>query len=364
MSGRCRQHRSLDPRHDHLTGVLFAVSATGVQRDGELSNDTNEDTSWDAVWSSAVSFDDEGWSAELRIPFSQLRFNAGENQTWGINAARFIRRRNETAWLELVPKNENGQASRMAHLTNLEGIRPKRHLELVPYTAARSEYIAPPRRRSVQRRLAHVCVGRARRQGRRHARLTLDATINPDFGQAEVDPAVVNLSAFETFYDEKRRFFIEGAEIFNNFGQGGSNNFFGFNTSDPDLLLPAHRPAAAGGRRGRLRRFASRDDDPRCGQADGQDGQRLEHRTDRCAHRQRGRQAGPGGHDGRMRVEPLTNYFVGRVRKDFSRGGAGLLATSVNRDLDTPLLTGLLTRQALVVGGDGYFFFDRRRTGS
>src|SRR5262249_42102204 len=112
-----------DPRHDHLTGVGFIVSAAGVQRDVIVSNDTNEDASWDAVWESAVSVDETGWSAELRIPLSQLRFAAG-NATWGVNLVRFIRRKNETDWLERVPKSENGLASRMVHLVGLEGISP------------------------------------------------------------------------------------------------------------------------------------------------------------------------------------------------------------------------------------------------
>ncbi len=164
----------LDPRHDHRTGVQFTVTAAGVQRDGVISNDTFTDDSWDAVWSSAVSHDAEGWSAELRIPFSQLRFNADEHQTWGINVSRFIRRKNETVWLEFWPKNDNGLASRMMHLAGLDGVRPRRRLELAPYAAARQEFVEAERWRSVQRRLAHVRLDRPRRQGigagRSHAR--------------------------------------------------------------------------------------------------------------------------------------------------------------------------------------------------
>src|SRR5207244_1543099 len=110
----------------HRTGVEFWITAAGVQRDSIISNDTFEDNAWDAVWSSAVSVDGQGWTAELRIPYSQLRFNAAESQTWGLNVARFIERKNETAWLELVPKNENGLASRMIPLTGLDGIRSGR----------------------------------------------------------------------------------------------------------------------------------------------------------------------------------------------------------------------------------------------
>lgn len=227
----------LDPRHDRRTGVELFISAAGVQRDAVISNDTFEDTSWDAVWASAVTIDSQGWSAELRIPYSQLRFNAADSQIWGLNVARFIRRRNETSWLELVPKNENGLASRMIPLTGLDGIRSGRHLELAPYTAMRQERVQPDKSgdpfNDGTRAFGSIGLDvKARVSGG----LTLDATINPDFGQAEVDPAVVNLSAFETFFQEKRRFFIEGSDIFSNFGLGGANNFFGFNMSDPDIF--------------------------------------------------------------------------------------------------------------------------------
>ena len=133
----------LDPMHDHKTGVQFRVSASNVQKDTVIFNDSWDDQTWDAVWQSATSIDPEGWTAEIRIPLSQLRFPASDRQTWGINVARFIRRKNETSWLELTRKTESGPASRMAHVSGLDGIHPKRHLELLPYTAARSEFIAP-----------------------------------------------------------------------------------------------------------------------------------------------------------------------------------------------------------------------------
>ncbi len=179
----------LDPRHDHRTGVQFTVTAAGVQRDGVISNDTFMDDSWDAVWSSAVSHDSEGWSAELRIPFSQLRFTADEHQIWGINVSRFIRRKNETVWLEFWPKNDNGLASRMMHLGGIDGVHPRRRLELAPYVAARQELVEadagdPFNDGSRTFGYAGLDFKASVRGG-----LLLDATINPDFGLAEVDPA-------------------------------------------------------------------------------------------------------------------------------------------------------------------------------
>src|SRR5258706_8547878 len=353
---------SLDPRHDQRTGVAFCITAAGVQRDSVISNDTFESESWDAVWSSAVSIDDQGWCAELRIPISQLRFNSADVQTWGINVSRFIRRKNETAWLELVPKNENGLASRMLDLTGLDGIRSGRHLELVPYAAARQEFIEPAHENDPfndgSRMFGSVGLDLKTRVS---SGLTLDATINPDFGQAEVDPAVVNLSQFETFFQEKRRFFIEGAEIFNNFGVGGSNNFFGFNTSDPNIFYSRRIGRAPQGNADG--EFV---DTPRAAPILG--AAKVTGKTangwslgvlNAVTGRGRARTV-TGAVRGKTEVEPLTNYFVARLQHDFSRGGAGFLTTSVARSLDTPQLKDKLASRASVFGADAFYFFDHR----
>jgi hypothetical protein len=352
----------LDPRHDHRTGVQFTVTAAGVQRDSVISNDTFTDDSWDAVWSSAVSRDDQGWSAELRIPFSQLRVSAGAAGTWGINVSRFIRRKNETVWLELWPKNDNGLASRMMHLSGVGDVRPRRRLELAPYVAARQEYLESD-------------AGNPFNDGSRFAGsvgvdakasvpggLVLDLTINPDFGQAEVDPAVVNLTAYETFFPEKRRFFIDGAEIFNNFGEGGSNSFFGFNTSNPNLFYSrriGRAPAVSIDGDfvaapvsttilGAAKLTGKTSNGWSVGVVEALTGrEHARHVTDAVR--------------GSTLVQPLTNLFVGRLQREFARGGAGVLTTSVIRELDTPLLANELTRRALVIGGDAYYFLDSRK---
>ena len=352
----------LDAMHDHQTGAAFQISAAGVQRDAILYNDTWDDSSWDSVWQSAVSIDAEGWTAELRIPLSQLRFTFGEHQTWGINAMRFIRRKNERDWLELVPKNQSGRASRMAHLTGLDGLRPKRHVALLPYTAGRAEFVQPSR------------VGNPFNDGSRAfatagvdlkwgvtSNLTLDGTVNPDFGQVEVDPAVVNLSQFETFFPEKRPFFVEGAQIFGNFGQGGANNFWGFNTSDPDIFYSRRigrtpqvspsgeftdLPAAT-----TILGAAKLTGKTRNGWSFGL----LNAVTDRETARTESQDI-----LGVATVEPLTNYLVMRMRRDIGRrAGAGLLATAVSRRLDTPAMQDSLASSAYVFGGDGYWFLDR-----
>src|SRR5262249_49614844 len=134
----------VDSLHDHLTGAAFQVSAAGAQRDAIISNDTNRDGSLDALWGAAVSLDHASRTCELRIPLSQLRFLKADHQTWGFNVERFIYRKNERDWFELVPKKESGLASRMADLMDIDGIEPRTSLEITPYTVFRSEFIKPP----------------------------------------------------------------------------------------------------------------------------------------------------------------------------------------------------------------------------
>jgi hypothetical protein len=349
----------LDPRHDKLTGVRFEVSAAGVQRDEIIFNDTWSDHSWDAVWESAVTSDERGWTIELRIPFSELRFLPGDSQTWGINAARFIYRKNESDWLALVPKRESGLASRMATLTGIEGVQPRTPLVLVPYAAGGLES-APvdPGDPFHSGRSAFGSVGLDLRR-KLGGSFALDATVNPDFGQVEVDPAVVNLTDFETFFPEKRPFFVEGAQIFDNFGRNGANDYYGFNRSEPDLFYTR-----------RIGRAPQ-------GEAPGEYVDRPRATTILGAAKVTGKTAGgwsvgvleavtgseearwadaSGG--GRQEIEPLSNYFVARANQDRGRAGYGLLLTAVNRELSDPSLAALLARSAYVGGLDGYVFLD------
>lgn len=353
----------LDPNHDHKTGVQFRVSASNIQKDTVLFNDTWDDQTWDAVWQSATSVDGEGWSAEIRIPLSQLRFPAAPQQTWGFNVARFIRRKNETSWLELTKKNESGLASRMAHLNGLDGIRPKRHLELLPYVAARTEFVAPTVAGNPfnDGSRAFGAVGLDAKYGLTSS-LTLDGTVNPDFGQVEVDPAVVNLSAFETFFDEKRPFFLEGAQIFGNFGRDGANDYWNFNASDPTIFYSR--------RIGRAPQISATGDyietpvattilgaAKLSGKAGGWTLAALDAATADETAKVR---TGPIG--SRVTVEPLSNYFAARLQRPLgARAGAGLIATSVVRQLEAPLVAATLPFHATIVGGDGYYYLNGAR---
>ncbi len=211
----------LDSYHDRRTAFGFGVNAAGVQRDVLLYNDTQEDVSWDAVWSSATSIDATGWTAELRIPLGQLRFSGRADQEWGLQVMRFVGRDGEQSLWSPSPRNAPGFVSNFGRLDGLAGLAPSRRLEVLPYVSGglgrRSDAAADPFHGAADP-LGNV--GLDARYGLGPA-VTLTATVNPDFGQVEADPSQVNLTANETYFAEKRPFFLEGTEIFQvNIGQG------------------------------------------------------------------------------------------------------------------------------------------------
>ena len=215
-----------DSNNDRRTGFLFRVSAANVQRDEYVFDDNERDRAWDAVWGSAVTVDSLGWVAELRIPLSQLRFRANDApQSWGVNFVRRRVRTNEESHFQLVSRLQRGIVSQFATLTNVVA-RSARRVELRPYALG-----------SVFRGTAEA--GNPFRTGRDNGsrggldvrlgiggQFTLDATINPDFGQVEADPAIINLSAFEQFFEERRPFFVEDAKIFDFTLSGGRNRLY------------------------------------------------------------------------------------------------------------------------------------------
>ena len=208
----------LDTYLDRRTASAFGVTAAGVRLDEYFATDDDEgDGDFDPVWVARTSVDAQGWTAELRIPFSQLRFTDRDPQVWGLNIKRWIPSRNEEVYWALVRRTEEGWASRFGDLHGISGIRPSRRIELLPYVASGSHLFGDPvpgnpftDNADIDGRVgldAKVGIG---------SNLTLEATVNPDFGQVEADPAEVNLSAFETFFTERRPFFLEGINLLNN----------------------------------------------------------------------------------------------------------------------------------------------------
>ena len=219
---------ALDSYFDRRTANVFAVNAAGVQFDGLMEPQSggpgggpdgggpNEgyDESWDAVWYSDVSVNSEGWFAELRVPYSMLRFSKEEVQTWGIHLTRRIPRLGEQAEWPLVPRTHRGNLiAQFALLDGIRGVDPRRNIQFRPYAVSQvstTEDPAVPGELSADTGMdvgGDVKIGLG-------TNVTLDATINPDFGQVESDPAVLNLTAFETAFEERRPFFVEGSQIF------------------------------------------------------------------------------------------------------------------------------------------------------
>ena len=207
---------SLDTHHDRRTAYTFAVTPASVRIDYYHPSDDEDsrDDGFDPVWQAQARIDSLGWTAEMRIPFSQLRFTAAEAQLWGVNVVRSVPAKNERSYWALVRRDEPGWASRMGTLTGIRDVRPSRRIEILPYLAVDSRLQneidrADPFARTHE---TNTRVGADLKLGLGPS-FTLDVTLNPDFGQVEADPAEVNLTAFETFFDERRPFFAEGAEL-------------------------------------------------------------------------------------------------------------------------------------------------------
>jgi hypothetical protein len=201
----------VDSYCDHKTAYEFAVNPAGVKRDTYWFADSNSDTSWDAVWDVSVTRDEKGWTAAFRIPFSQLRFRPGGDNVFGFAVVRQIGRLNEMSSWPLIKKGVPGYVSQFGELTGLELTGAAKRLEVSPYTVGK--VMAQPLEAGnpfVKPRDAGATVGADLKYAVTPG-LTLTSTINPDFGQVEADPAVVNLTAFETFYQERRPFFVEGS---------------------------------------------------------------------------------------------------------------------------------------------------------
>ena len=194
---------AFDSRGDREGAFVFALNAAGVQSDGVLFDDTSYSGDWDAVWDGAAVRHEGGWSAEMRIPLAALRFSSAQGRPWGLQVERYIARKKERISWRFTPSDVRGEATRMGVLEGVAGLAPERVVELRPYLVGR---VASARPRASGDLGVDAKVGVT-------SELVVDATINPDFGQLEADPMVLNLTRFETFLPEKRVFFLEGLDV-------------------------------------------------------------------------------------------------------------------------------------------------------
>lgn len=215
MGGSDNLSLYLDTYHDRTTGHNFAVNPHGVQRDRYVYDDGQMDPSWDAVWSAETHVDDRGWYAEMRIPFSCVRYRNGGDMTWGCNLYRYMHSKGEdTSWVTWE-RETSGFVSRFGEIRAIRSVRPRRQLELLPYVVHRS---TDPSAVGDEDELDHFDNFGLDVEYGVTSDMTLNATFQPDFGQVEADPALLNLSPFETYYSEKRPFFVEGAQYYQHLG--------------------------------------------------------------------------------------------------------------------------------------------------
>jgi hypothetical protein len=337
----------VDSFHDRRSAFEFAVNPAGVKQDTYWFNDGSSDDGWDAVWDVTVSRQADGWRAEFKIPFSQLRFTPSESMTFGLAFVRQIGRLNETSTWPLLSKNASGYVSSFGDLTGLRLDRSVKRLEMVPYLVGdvktQPVTAGDPLAKATD---PDASVGLDLKYALKPG-LTLTGTVNPDFGQVEADPAVVNLSAFETFFAERRPFFVEGSGIFRfdtDCNDGSCSGLFYSRRigrqprGEPDVpegsysTVPAQTTILGAAKlTGRIGAFS-------VGALNAVTSDEDAIITD-------------GFTRTRQTVEPLSNYSVVRARREFANQSTfGFIATAANRNLDDA--TRFLPGQAYTGGTD------------
>ena len=354
----------IDPYLDRRSGYYFGLTAAGTYFDGVMLNDEWDDDSWDGVWQGEVNVDDYGWSLEVRIPYSQLRFHEQKEYRWGINFRRDIKRLNEKVYLVYTPKDGSGFVSRFPILSGIENISPSRRMEVLPYVRAKAEYLnvdAGDPFNDGSRLIPGI--GADIKQGI-GSNLTLDGTINPDFGQVEVDPAVVNLSDVETYFQEKRPFFIEGASTFR-FGQGGSRENWSFNYGPPSFFYSRRIGRAP---QGSLPDYDYADipEGTRILGAAKLTGKMWEDWNFGTLHAVTAREYADISLDGNIsgtEIEPLAYYGLLRSQKEIDKGrqGIGFIGTYTGRNFKDQRLRDELNSNAASFGIDSWTFLDQEQ---
>ncbi len=344
---------SLDTYRDRRTAYSFSVTAAGVRTDyyHSVDEELDRDFSFDPVWQARSSINDSGWIAEMRIPFSQLRFNDRSVQEWGININRYIPLLNEDIYYVVIPRNVVGWSSRFAVLTGITDVKPSARVEVLPYVAAGAELTGRPDTNDPYddglnlspRAGVDLKVGLG-------PNLTLDATINPDFGQVEADPAEVNLSQFESFFSERRPFFVEGSELL---AAEDHTYFYSRRVGAPphgwaegDYVDMPRSTTILGAAKvtGRLASGLS------LGALAAVTGK--EHASARFIG---------SDEEKSIEVEPATGYGVLRLQQEFGESGstAGMTATGLYRDLSPgDPLSSILPRRAFSGGGGMRLLFN------
>ncbi len=308
----------LDPHYNRQRGFSFTIYPSGAVIDGITGGGGPDgwNNAWDGVWEAKTYIHGNGWAVECKIPFYLFRFSPKAKYIWGLQVEREISRRKERSHWRLIKKGTPGWIAHFGDLVGIENIHPSRHLELIPYAMGRTTL-------NSEEDLCGNVGGDV--QYRITSGITLNVTVNPDFGQVEADPATLNFSAYEEFFEERRPFFVKGSSIFN-FGDWNNRFFYSRRIGRP----PGHFKIPGGatelscpeattilgaakiiGRTNSNTSFGIMEvvTAPAYAQIKEKDKRRA------------------------YLVEPLTNYFIGRVKQDVLKGNSyiGLVTTAVNR---------------------------------
>ncbi|MCH2449749.1 MAG: carbohydrate binding family 9 domain-containing protein [Gracilimonas sp.] len=357
---------SFDSYNDRRTAFTFAVNPRGVQKDVLYYDDTGEDILWDAVWEAQTNINENGWTAELKIPLSQLRYSSQSDvQEWGINFQRRISRNGEISMWAPVSQNDNAMVSKYGRLNGISDLKEPRRLEITPYVSA--EVTRAPELSTdnpyYNRNQLGGSIGGDIKYGVT-SDLTLTATINPDFGQVEADPAVINLSANENFFSERRPFFLEGNDIFQ-FGNTKTFSRFGNPVTFYSRRI-GRPPRGSANRAGIDAEFVDRPDFTTIATAAKLSGKTKNGWSigflDAYTLKEEADFITPSGEEDSFAVEPATNYMVARTKKDFNAGNTyvGGFTSAVNRNIEDSYFRDFLRTSAYLGGVDFEHSFNDR----
>jgi Domain of unknown function (DUF5916)/Carbohydrate family 9 binding domain-like len=325
-----------DSYNDKRTGFEFDLTAGGSKIDLILGNgETEWDTTWDPVWDGKVGHDEKGWSAEFRVPLNQLRYGPQDEQVWGLHAWRWIDRNQEEVQWQLIPRQNTGRMYQLGELHGIRGLPRPRHVELLPFALGRASSGPSVPQGGTD---GSGAAGLDAKLGLT-SNFTLDATVNPDFGQVEADPSVVNLTAYETFYEEKRPFFLEGRKILAFAVEEQDQLFYSRRIGAP----PSQSPFLAPGETASLK-----DSTTILGafKVTGKtDGGMSVAALQAFTQKETVSVTSPIGRRDAV-VEPFGSYTVGRLHKDWDKGNTSLggMVTSTHRWVNDPALTFLPTQ--------------------
>jgi hypothetical protein len=341
-----------DSYFDHRTGFEFDLTASGSKIDLILLND-GWDTNWDAVWYGKTGVEDSAWTAEFQIPLSQLRYGNKEVHTWGLHSWRWINRNQEEDQWNLMPRDNPGNLFSIGELHGISGITRKRKMELLPYISGHLKtFKSEPGNPYATGKDWGANMGIDGKLGI-SSDFTLDFTVNPDFGQVEADPSVLNLTAFEVFYEEKRPFFLEGKNILD-FDFGSDLLFYSRRIGHQPIYSPELNEEE----------YAEKISNTRILGALKLTGKTKKGLSIGIIESLTAReQVEITGDDGirNETVEPLTHYFIARVQKDIHAGNTllGGMFTSTHRSLQDPYLFGI-NREAYTGGLDFKHFMKNK----